>query len=204
MTTQYEEPMPTAREPASSTHDDFAPPDLPSGKRARWLWVVAVLGAFALIVAGGVWWLIDSTVPQQDYDDAVEELEAARADVEQAEGDLAQSEQVREDLEATLRSSGDEVTSQRSEILAYQEGAVAVWTGSMLAAGFELDVASCVAEAMVQDAGPATLGVFTEFAIGGGDMLPSGEFMGTLLDAMDECGVPMDSLVGLGEAAPDE
>jgi hypothetical protein len=197
MATQYEEPVLTVGDPVG-THEDLAPPEPPTGKHVRWPWLVAVLAAIALIVAGGVWWLLDSTVSQGDYDDVVAELEAARADVSAAEDDLEQSEQVRDELEGALSSRRDEITSQRSEILAYEEGAVAVWAVALLESGFEPDVASCVAETMVQEAGPATLEGFREFAAAGSEAVPSGELVGTFLGAMEKCGVPMDALAGLG------
>lgn len=113
MTSLHEEPVRTIR--------DEGPPGPVHGKRAagrrRWPWLVAMIGVVALLMAGGVWWLHDSTVPASDYDDVVAELDATNEALERAEeASTALRAQV-DDLRGRVRVAG-----QAAMLLAYFSG----------------------------------------------------------------------------------
>lgn len=77
-------PTPPARETESerSTRDGPAP-------NRRWrLWLVGGLAAAALLIGGGVWRLLDSTVPVSDYKNVISELDATKESLETTEAAL--------------------------------------------------------------------------------------------------------------------
>lgn len=70
----------------------------PQTNRGRWLWLIGSLVAAGLLIGGGTWWLLDSTVPASEYDAVVAELSGTRRL-------LAATEEILEDTEATLEST---------------------------------------------------------------------------------------------------
>ena len=82
MSMLHEEPVPTAPEQVLGRSSPATPPV------RRWSWLVAVLVIAALLITGGVWLLLDSTVPESEYNDVVTELDAT----EEALARLTESE----------------------------------------------------------------------------------------------------------------
>jgi hypothetical protein len=75
-------------DPVRTTHDrafERTVRDRPPGGDRRRSRLAAVIGVVALLLAGGVWWLLDSTVPASDYDDLVAELDATEEALVRAE-----------------------------------------------------------------------------------------------------------------------
>lgn len=120
MTSLHEEPVRTAHDEAS----ERPVRDEPSTGRHRRRWLVAVIGVAALVMTGGVWWLLDSTVPKSDYDEVVAELDATEDALARAEDALSEQEsssaslaaQV-SDLRVRVRQAG-----QAAMLLAYFTG----------------------------------------------------------------------------------
>lgn len=95
--------IPLAPPPATETP---RPRTMPSGQapqsRRPWPWVaVAIFAAVMVGLAGVIVWLMATTVPTSDYDDAVADLEAAQAEV-------TALEETNSDLTAELASLSDE------------------------------------------------------------------------------------------------
>ena len=74
MTDLRNEPTPTVSERVSGGAADGTPP----AEHRRWPWLVAALVTAALLTVSGVWWLLDSTVAANDYNDVVAELDATK------------------------------------------------------------------------------------------------------------------------------
>jgi hypothetical protein len=181
----------------------------------------------ALLFAGGVLWLLDSTVPASEYDEVVAALDSAAEEIDEsqrslaetqrsleesqrsleesqrsleeserarAESDaalsrsrqaLAESERSLSEAENELLAADKEVAAAHDTVAAYEDGTVEFWTLVLAEGGFDDGAAGCVARAMVDNRGPATLAVFAEFALAGDDAIPPVGFQG----AMDDCGV---------------
>lgn len=160
-----------------------APPDSPEAPK-RWPLLIAAIVIVAVIIASGVWWLLDSTVSQSDYDDLAAELdatqeqlseadaalvdeEAALAEVEaalstaeeQLVSELAASAQLSEDLEeldASLTSAASTRVDLELGISKYEDALVDFWAMALQQPPDPLSEpdASCVAQSMVDAEGP--------------------------------------------------
>lgn len=53
----------------------------PTRSKGRLIWTAGAAAAIALLLIGGSWFLLDSTVPAADYDEVVADLRAAEADL---------------------------------------------------------------------------------------------------------------------------
>ncbi len=107
MSIVHEEPVRTAPEQVSGRSS----PVTPSADRRRWRWLVAALVVAAMVIGGGLWWLLDSTVPVSDYDDVLAELAAteealahSRTDLLMEQATTAELEQRNRGLEAAMDS----------------------------------------------------------------------------------------------------
>ncbi len=87
-----------------------APPDNPEAPR-RWPLLVAAIVIAAVISAGGVWWLLDSTVSQSDYDDLAAELDATEEQLSDADAALVEEQAALNDAESALSTLDEELAS---------------------------------------------------------------------------------------------
>ncbi len=210
MSLLHDEPLLTIEESGDSGEVPIPPaPPRERGRSKRWWIVGLVLAAFLL--GGGLWWLLDSTVPASDHDDAIADRDAAEAALAESEATLAESEQALADSNASLSNAeralagsrtelskaedeiaaiGTELTGVQETVAAYEEGITEFWAMALSeGAGFDREIAHCVAEEMVARDGPATVEVFSDLALAGSGAMPSMQFMGGLMGAMDACGL---------------
>ena len=94
-------------------------------RRKRWPWLVAVIVVVVLAMAGGVWWLLDSTVPVGDYDGVVAELDATEAALASAEEELAMAEAEVAALQSEVEALAAENTEMAQDLAAAQRAAAA-------------------------------------------------------------------------------
>jgi hypothetical protein len=100
-------------QPLDTQPDEFqrlvaplAPPVEPEANK-RWPVLLAALVVLALLIAGGAWWLLGSTVSQSDYDDLAAELDAAEGQLADADAALVEEQAVLADAESA-RSTAEE------------------------------------------------------------------------------------------------
>ena len=131
MSVFHEEPVLTVPEKEGAT-EMLAPPVPPVERRKRWPWVVAGLVVVALLLAGGVWWLIDSTVPTSDYDEVVAELEVAEEALAASEEALVAEEASSAELEAELSGLAalDELAGSVEMVRDLADAAPEIWRES--------------------------------------------------------------------------
>lgn len=112
-----------SEDPPTGPPEVLAAPTPPKPAK-RWPWIVA--GVVVILVAAGaaLWWLLDSTVPAEDYDNVVAELAASD---EALTGARAESAKLQADVDA-LNAESEELaaelaiqTEQADELSAYVE-----------------------------------------------------------------------------------
>lgn len=86
-----------------------APPEGPEAPR-KWPTLVAAI-AVAAVIAGGVWWLLDSSVSQRDHDELAAELAATQEQLADADAALADEQAASTDAEAALSTREEELAS---------------------------------------------------------------------------------------------
>lgn len=80
----------------------------PPTERKRWPWIIVSAVIITIGLAGTIWWLLDSTVPNSEYDEVVAELAASEEALVVAEADAA----MLGEEAAGLRSEGDDLASE--------------------------------------------------------------------------------------------
>lgn len=74
----------------------------------------------AFLIAGGAWWLLESTVPMGEYDDVVAQLDAAEEDLATTQQALLAEKGDHDDLAAQLDATEGELASTQKALHANQ------------------------------------------------------------------------------------
>lgn len=77
--------------------------------RTDWPWYVAALASVGLLIGGGVWWMNSATVPVDDYDAVVAELEATEETLATARAELEAERSFVAELDREVGSLRDEL-----------------------------------------------------------------------------------------------
>lgn len=79
---------------------------------------MAALAAAALVIAGGAWWLLDSTVPVSDYDDVLAELDATREALASTQEALSAERSELGAIREALASTEEALSAEQSTTVA--------------------------------------------------------------------------------------
>jgi hypothetical protein len=146
----------TAAQPPETEPDELdrwagrVSPTTQSETPGKWPRRIGLSGIAALLIGGGVWWLLGSTVPQGDYDDRAADLAAAEARLVDADAALAAEEATGALTRSALATTEDQLSIAERD-LATEQLASAQLVEDLDAATASFGEADAARQALVAD-----------------------------------------------------